>query len=197
MHKAVLHRHAMAKRLTRAAALVAIIGASVLGPAGPAGASSGLRANKTVNWCAEVSAVTVSKIVGHTVPTPTSETIPLTLNTTTGLTALVTDCVYGSTATTALATKVVDMAYVQLNKAATLSQLDKDLINVDPSLRGKITAYKGLGVAADYLVNKSGGQVLEGMAAAKGERVVLVSIGTSKPESVVAKLAGLAVKAYL
>jgi hypothetical protein len=114
----------------------------------------------TISICSKVSASSVSRIVGYTVPAPTTDTLTFVVDKALGLSATSTSCLFSVLpSATNFSPKMVSLDYEVFNKPVTLTTLktaaeeeQKQVASKEKANNFKVTwsSYSGLGVPAVY-----------------------------------------------
>ncbi len=164
-------------------------GATVLAAiTGVAQASSvpGLSAAAT---CRQVSAASVSAIVGFSVPAATAladNLKPTKQND--GISAVVTSCTYGAETSVAALAKTVGLSYEVTSRPLTAADLKKGISEAE-KLKINFVPYSGLGLSAFYYTFTEGGVLAQGMTGLNGKKEYGAFVFTKSVST--AKLAGL------
>lgn len=195
------------KRARVGALLAGCLAAVMMGPglaAAPAAASAVLPAAPgrtglgAAALCERVSARSVSRAVGHAVPSPAATRATSSFDQAKRITGTLTSCTYGQDKTNAQIRDAVEIDYATLSKPVTLSLLKQEMRHsLTASAKVKMADYHGLRVPAVYIVAKEDGGTVEVMAGVKGNKLIIVGLGTAAPEAEVAAVARLAVKAFI
>ena len=135
--------------------------------------------------CSNVSAASVSAVVGFAVPAPTAYTdnLPATKQNY-EISAVVTSCTYGSQTTLAKLGKTVGLSYEVTSRPLTAAELKKGLAQAQ-KIKMKLVPYSGLGMPAFYFTFTEGGvtaQGITGMAGTKEYGAFVYSKAVSKSE---------------
>ncbi len=120
--------------------------------------------------CGKVSAGSVSRIVGFSVPAATALTTnvkPTKQND--EISALVTSCTYGSETSLAKLDKTVGLSYEVTSRALTTADLKEGLSQAQ-KLNMKLVPYSGLGLSAFYFSFTNGGVTSQGISGLAGTK---------------------------
>lgn len=143
--------------------LIAFTGTAVLAAApGVAQASPGPGLSAAA-ICHEVSAASVSAIVGFSVPAATASVNNLKpTKENDEISAVVTSCTYGSEASLAALAKTVGLSYEVTSRPLTTAELKKGLSQAQ-KLNMDLVPYSGLGLSAFYYKFTVGGVLTQGI----------------------------------
>lgn len=164
-----------------------MIGAPLAAQAAPssfAAARSASRAGASI--CDNISAASVSALVGYTVPAPTFGTYKLKpTKTNDEISAVVTSCTFGSETSIAALTKDVTLDLEVTSKPITTSEVQAALKSkATAALKLKFSVYSGLGVPALYFTESGSGITVRGISAIVGTKsfgaAVYKTIATAK-----------------
>jgi hypothetical protein len=155
----------------------------------PAVAQASSRTELVSSYCNQVSAASVSAIVGHSVPAGslfTDKIKPTKANH--EISAVVWSCTYGAATSVAALAKDVVLSLEVTSKPLTGAELQYSLSQAE-KLKMKFTPYSGLGMTAFYYTFTETGITLQGMVAISGTNNYSAGIYTKTPA--VSKLAAL------
>ena len=159
----------------------------------PAAAQASPRPQVSGSFCANVSAASVSAIVGHSVPagTPSTDHLKAT-KANDGISSVVRTCTFGSLSSLAGLAKVVFLAYEVASRPLTAADLKKALSEAQ-KLKFKFTPYSGLGMPAFSYTFTEASITAEVIAAINGANIYEASVYTKAlPFSKLASLVRLA-----
>jgi hypothetical protein len=177
-----------------AATVVAVQGSAQAIGHSPSGHSSLSSRAMSAAICKNVSAASVSAIVGYTVPAPTYNFIktPATKKNfeISGVTGV---CTYGKETSAATILKAVNLEVEITSKPFTIAEAKADISSVEAatkSLHFKISTYTGLGTPAYYFSLSDGGYFGQGISAIDGTTFYGASV--SQKSISIGKVASLA-----
>lgn len=160
-----------------------------------AGQVSALTATqRSSSICAKVSPASVSRIVGFSVPAPTTDVSKLAATKQNdGISALVTTCTFGAQASLADLAKDVTLELEIASKPLTVSEVRQRLnASAHEGLTMKIASYSGLGVTGFFLTETGTGIHGEVIIGVEGTKSFSATVFTNLSTSKLASLARLA-----
>lgn len=148
--------------------------------------------------CGRVSSAAVAAVVGHAVPKPLPLINRTVFNKTYGISAVVTDCIYGKITSLASLKTAVSIFYETLSKPISAAIFQKGLAAAEKkSATGgakiKITTFNGLGVPAFLIVITSSVVSAEAIFAGRGGQIAGVEVTSKLSMNKLTALARLAV----
>jgi len=187
----------MTRRISALAAVVACASVCCAGVcAGPAGASTA-HSSKATQLCGNVSASSVSSIIGYKVPAGVGTTVSHKATKQNDDVAFsVLNCTFGSDTSIASIKKSVSVSIETLSRSLSSTELEQ-LVKKEqdiPGLHFKIVRYPSLGSEAYLTTFSEQGLNVESIAMESGTKVFGGTVDTSTPISKVVSLVKLAQK---
>jgi hypothetical protein len=165
--------------------VLGVAGATVLGAAPGVAQASSVPDLSAAAACRQVSAASVSAIVGFSVPAATASADHLKPSKQNdGISATLTSCTYGSETSVAALAKTVGLSYEVTSRALTEADLKKGISEAQ-NLKINFVPYSGLGLSAFYYTFTEGGVLARGLTALNGKKeygafVYTKSVSTAK-----------------